>query len=243
VGTQPVEPDVSGFTALSNATNVTHWGLGVGADIEQTPYKGYGAKATPIPLISFDDKWVRILGTTADLKVGTWDGLNVAFRGQYDIGDGYTGADSSSLTGMHNRTGSFWYGPALSWDTKFGTLSGDFLLGGNKGEQAHVNFSKSFHYGAFSVEPHAGVEWLSAKDTDYYYGVMPDEVRTGRPEYDGKSTYDESVGTGFNYRLTRRQSVLLDVSVKHLGSGITDSPLVSKRYVPQARIGYLFQFN
>jgi MipA family protein len=243
VGTEPPEEGDSGFTVLSNATNVTHWGLGAGAGVGLSPYKGYGTKFTPIPLISFDNKWVHFLGTTADLKLGTWDHVSVALRGKFEIGSGYTGADSPDLSGMHNRKGAFWYGPAVSWATAFGTLSGDFLLGGNRGEQANIDFSKSFDYGPFTLTPHAGVDWLSDKYTNYYYGVLPSEVRAGRPEYSGKGTYDESIGTGVNYKFAQHQNVLLDVSVKHLGSGITDSPIVGKRYIPQLRIGYLYQFN
>jgi outer membrane protein len=177
---------------LSNATNVTHWGLGVGAGIEQAPYKGYGTKFTPIPLILFDDKWVHILGTTVDLKIGKWSNVSLALRGKFALGDGYKGSDAPILNGMQNRNGAFWYGPALAWRTGFGTLSGDYLLGGNKGERAKIDFSKSFDYGNFSLEPHAGVEWLSSKYVNYYYGVRSSEVRAGRPEYTGKAA--EHVG-------------------------------------------------
>jgi len=243
VNAEPPEADESGFNILSNATNVTRWGLGGGLAVGQTPYKGYGIKTSPIPLISFDDKWVHALGTTVDVKVGTWDHLSVALRGQFEIGDGYTGADAPILTGMHNRKGAFWYGPALSWNTQFGTLSGDFLLGGNKGQQANIDFSKSFSLGAFSVTPHAGVEWLSDKYVNYYYGVMPSEAEVGRPAYTGQHAYDESIGTRVDYRLTSHQSVQLDFTAKHLRGGITDSPLVGKRYLPELRIGYLYRFN
>lgn len=243
VSAEPQDSVDSGFTVLSNATNVTHWGLGAGASIEQAPYKGYGTKFTPIPLLSFDNKWVHAFGTTVDLKVGTWNHVSVALRGQFEIGDGYTGADAPILNGMHNRKGAFWYGPALSWNTAFGTLSGDYLLGGNKGGRANIDFSKSFDYGAFSFTPRAGIEWLSNKYVNYYYGVLPSEARPGRSEYSGKGTYDESIGTQADYKFTRHQSMLLDVSVKHLGGGITDSPIVGKRYVPQLRVGYLYQFN
>jgi outer membrane protein len=52
-----------------------------------------------------------------------------------------------------------------------------------------------------------------------------------------------SAGARFDYRFTRQQSVTLDVGAKHLGSGITDSPIVGKRFIPEARFGYLYQFN
>lgn len=144
---------------------------------------------------------------------------------------------------MQTRNSAFWYGPALAWKTRFGMLTGDVLEGGNKGQKASVNFGKRIDYGNFSVEPHVGAEWLSSKYVDYYYGVRSSEVRAGRPAYSGTSTYDMSAGARFDYRFTRQQSVTLDVGAKHLGSSITDSPIVGKRFIPEARFGYLYQFN
>ena len=142
--------DDSGFTVLSNATNVTHWGLGVGAGIAASPYKSGDTKYTPIPLISFDDKWVHAFGTTIDLKIGTWDNVSVALRGDYALADGYKNDDAPILNGMQNRDPTFWYGPALAWKSGFGTLSADYLLGGNRGERAKIDYSKSFDFGKFS---------------------------------------------------------------------------------------------
>lgn len=242
-GSNPSSPDDSGFTVLSNATNVTHWGLGVGAGISASPYKSGDTKYTPIPLIAFEDKWVHAFGTTIDLKVGTWDHVTVMLRGDYAIGDGYKGSDAPILNGMETRNGTFWYGPALAWHTAFGTLSGDYLLGGNRGERAQVAFSKQFQYGRFSVEPRAAVEWLSSDYVDYYYGVRSSEVRADRPEYSGKAAYDMSLGTRFGYHFTRQQSAMLDVGIAHYTSGISDSPIVGRQYIPQIRLGYVYEFK
>jgi outer membrane protein len=72
---------------------------------------------------------------------------------------------------------------------------------------------------------------------------MSSEVRAGRPEYTGKATWQTSVGTRIDYRFTKHQMATVDIGVAHLGSGITDSPIVGKRFVPEARIGYLYQFK
>lgn len=239
----PPSVDDSGFTVLSHATNVTRWGLGAGAGIEASPYKGDGTRFTPIPLIFFENKWVHAFGTSVDLKIGKWNDVSVSLRGKYALGDGYKQSDAPILNGMQDRNGAFWYGPALSWRTAFGTLSGDFLVGGNKGERASIDFGKSFDYGRLSIEPHVGAEWLSNKYVDYYYGVRPSEVRAGRPAYSGKSTFDVSVGARVDYKFTRHQAMILDVGASRSGSGVTDSPLVGKRFTPQAKIGYLYQFN
>jgi len=243
VSADPPEAEDNGFTVLSNATNVTHWGLGAGVGIESSPYRGDSSRVAPIPLISFDNKWVHAFGTTVDLKVGKWSDVTVALRGKFAIFDGYKGSDAPILNGMENRSGAFWYGPALAWKTAFGTLSGDYLLGGNKGQMAQLGFSKSFDLGNWSVEPHAGVDWLSSKYVNYYYGVRPSEVRAGRPEYTGKAAYNTSIGTRVDYKFTRHQMVSLDLGVSHLSSGITGSPIVGKRYIPEVKLGYLYQFK
>lgn len=235
--------DQSGLTILSNATNVTHWGLGAGVNVRALPYKGDGSQVSPVPLLNFDNKWVHVGGTTIDAKIGNWSGVSLALRGQFALFDGYKGSDAPILNGMQDRRGAFWYGPALEWNSAFGKVSGDYLLGGNKGERAKIEYGKAFPIGAFSVEPHVGLEWLSGKYVDYYYGVRPSEARADRPVYNGKSTWNMSVGSRVDYKLTQHQTIILDVGVSHLGSGVTDSPLVGRRFVAEATIGYLYQFK
>jgi MipA family protein len=235
--------DDSGFTILSNATNVTHWGLGAGLAVRAQPYSGDSAKVTPVPLVTFDDKWVSLFGTTLDLKIGHWNGVSIALRGQYALMDGYKGSDAPILNGMQDRRGAFWYGPSIKWNTAYGTFSGDFLLSGNKGQQAKIGFGKALNYGELTIEPNVGIEWLSAKYVDYYYGVMPSEADIGRPEYSGRATWNASLGARADYRFSRQQSVSLAVGVTRLGSGIADSPLTGKRFVPGILLGYRYQFN
>ncbi|MEX3919913.1 MipA/OmpV family protein [Paraburkholderia sp. BR10872] len=243
VSAEPPEAEDSGFTVLSNATNVTHWGLGAAVGIESSPYRGDSTRVAPIPLISFDNKWLHAFGTNVDFKVGKWSNVTFTLRGKFDVFGGYKGSDAPILNGMEDRNGTFWYGPALAWKTAFGTLSADYLLGGNKGQMVDLQYSKSFDLGHWSIEPHAGFDWLSSKYVNYYYGVRPSEVRVGRPEYAGKAAYNSSIGTQVNYSFTSHQMVSFDVGVSHLSSGITDSPIVGRRYIPTFKIGYLYQFK
>nr|WP_231937883.1 MipA/OmpV family protein [Burkholderia lata] len=242
-GMIPLDADNSGLTILNNATNVTRWGLGAGVGFAPSTYKGDSTRVLPFPLVYFDNKWVQVIGTTADLKIGSWSGVSVALRGQFSLFDGYKGSDAPILNGMENRRGAFWYGPALSWGTGFGTLSGSFLFGGNKGERAKISFEKAFAFGQFSIAPHVGAEWLSNKYVDYYYGVRPSEARAGRAAYSAGSTVNVSAGTRIDYRPTKQQTIFLDVGVSRLGDAITDSPIVGRRFVPEARVGYMYRFK
>ena len=236
-------PGNNGFTLTSDAPNITQWGLGAGVAYEESPYKGDGSQFSPIPVVYFEDKWIRFLGTTLDIKAGQWDGFQLSLRGRYALGEGYKGSDAPILNDMQTRDGAVWLGPAMAWDTEYGRLSGDFLTAGNKGLKAHLEFGKSFGFGQFSVEPHIGAEWLNSDNVDYYYGVRQSEARPGRSQYNGKSTYNVSAGARVDYQLSPRQRISLDMGVTRLGSGITDSPLVGRTYTPQARLGYLYQFR
>ncbi|WP_088581168.1 MipA/OmpV family protein [Burkholderia ubonensis] len=235
--------DESGLTILSNATNVTHWGLGVGVGVVASPYKQYGSKVSPLPMINFDNKWVRLFGTSVELKIAQWGGVGLGLRAQYAIFDGYKASDSAALEGMQKRSGAFWYGPAVEWRTEFGTLSGEYLVSGNKGQRTNIGFGTPFSFGSVSVEPHINVQWLSGKYVNYYYGVRSEESRSGRAAYGGASTINVSFGSRFAYRIGKHQSITLDVGVTRLGGGITDSPLVGKRFVPQVMGGYVYQFK
>jgi len=234
----------NGFTFLSDATNVTHWGLGAGVGVEAKPYKKDRAEVLPLPLVYFDDKWVRLFGNSIDLKIGQLNEISVALRGQVGLFDGYKQSDAPILNGMQNRNSvTFWYGPSLAWRSAFGTLSGSYLIGGNKGQRASIEFEKTFDAGKWSFSPHVGTEWLSRKYVDYYYGVTAQEARSWRRQYSGSATEKTEVGMRLGYQLTAEQTVSLDVAVTHLGHGITDSPLVGKRFIPEARLGYMYRFK
>lgn len=239
----PANINPSSLDRKKGDENTSHWGLGLGAGAKGLPYKGDRTKITPVPLIYFDNNRVHLLGTTVDLTIANWHGIRYTLRGKFSLGDGYQQSDAPILNGMASRHGAFWYGPAIAWHTGFGVFSGDYLTSGSKGQRAELTFGKSFDLGDFSVFPHLGLEWLGSRYVDYYYGVRASEARADRSAYTGDATWNTSVGARFGYRLTEHQRLILDIGVSHLGSGITDSPLVGKRYMSEAAFGYLYKFK
>ncbi len=242
-GTSPeAGNDARGFTFWSDAPNVTRWGLGAGVQYEQSPYKGDDATVSPLPLIYFENKWIHLFGTTLDVNIGRWDNFSFTLRGEYALGDGYKESDAPILDGMQKRQGGFWVGPAMAWDTGYGIFGASFLTAGNKGLKGGVDYRRPFDYGDFTLVPHAGIDWYNSRYVDYYYGVEDDETRAGRDAYAGKSTYNLSAGVRLDYQLTPHQTLSLDAGVSRLGGGITDSPLVDRTIIPEARLGYLYRF-
>jgi len=233
----------NGLTILSNATNVTQWGLAAGVGVRKSPYKGNGTDVLPISLLFFDNKWLYVSGTTVDVKIGRWSDVSLALRLDYAIGDGYRGKDAAILNGMQTRKSAFWFGPAVSWETSVGVVSASFLTSGNKGQQASIDFSKRFEMGRFGISPYIVADWMSREYVGYYYGVRSSEARVGRPAYDGKSAYKLSFGTRADYQLTQNQTLGLQVGLSYSSRGITNSPLVGRKMSPEVGLVYIYRFK
>ena len=52
--------DESAQTGASSETS--QWGLGIGVGIQRKPYRGIGNKTDGLPLLFFENKWVRVFG-------------------------------------------------------------------------------------------------------------------------------------------------------------------------------------
>ncbi|MFJ5490292.1 MipA/OmpV family protein [Pectobacterium carotovorum] len=242
-GNNNTSAEGDGLTLLSEMSNKTSWGLGIGVGFEKSPYTGEDSNVSPLPLVYFDSKWIELSGNRIDLKVGEWEKVKFSLHGQYAFDDGYKESDASILDGMKKRNSGFWVGPAAKWDIDFGTVSAKYLFAGNKGQKASLGFEREFAYGSnFTVTPHTEIEWLNSKYVDYYYGVRASEARPGRDIYGGTSTYKISAGLRADYSFTIHQSIILDATLYRLGGGISDSPLVDKATIPQVTLGYFYRF-
>ena len=65
------------------------WGLGIGAGWQRPVYAGAENKTRVLPLISFENEYVRVLGLGADLKLPSAGPLSFSVRARYALGDGY----------------------------------------------------------------------------------------------------------------------------------------------------------
>jgi outer membrane scaffolding protein for murein synthesis (MipA/OmpV family) len=72
--------------------------------------------------------------------------------------------------------------------------------------------------------------------------VKDSEAQSGRPAYAGKSSANMEVGLRVDYAVAPKQTVFLDVSATSFGSGIKNSPLVSRSSQSGVRLGYVYRF-
>jgi MipA family protein len=224
----------------------SRWGLGLGISSKKKPYAGVGTDTRVIPLVSFENRYVRLFGNQFDVKLASQGAIDFSLRTQVSIGGGYKGSDSSQLNGMADRKGTIFVGAASTWHNDIADISAAWLQdasGHSEGSEFKLGAQHSFRLpGRFEVTPHLEYVHFDSRYVDYYYGVRANEATTTRRAYTGKGTSEVQAGVRFGYMLTRHQRFLLDVSEARLGSGITDSPIVNRKSLPELRFGYLYAF-
>lgn len=223
----------------------SRFGLGLGAGLNRKPYQGFDNKVIAMPLLTYENSWIRVIGPGVEGKLGRVGNLSFGLKGVWGFKEGYKSSDADILSGMEERKGGIWIGPSLNWKGPFATLSAEVLTdvsGHSQGQQAHVSVGKQFRFGRFGLGPQFAIHWQSDKLVDYYYGVRDSEARVGRAGYQGRATVNVDASLKFNYTLARQQTLNAELGFRHYGRAITDSPLVDKYNTPIVRIGYLYMF-
>lgn len=224
-----------------------HWGLGIGFGIKKSPYRGVKNDITVLPLLSYENHYIRFFGDTLDVKLPSAGPFDFSLRSKVSaFRSTYKASDSSYLAGMDDRKDGFMVGGAATWRTFLGKASLEYLRdisGHSKGSQLKFDFEHSFHYGErFELAPHFGIAREDSKYVNYYFGVKATQATASRREYFGKSSTVTSFGVRFGYAINARQRLLLDISDERWGSGITNSPIVGRSSTPTLRMGYLYRF-
>lgn len=236
---------VTSGAAHAQSEPPSQWGLGATVGQERQPYRDFDHKAQLLPLILFENRWVRVAGPSADLSLVRGTGWAAGLRLRY-AGEGYEADDSPALQGMAERKAGVWLGGSARWDLPWLTISGEVLgdaANDSQGLRASLGAERRINAGGgIDVTPRLVAHHLDRKYVEYYYGVTAAEARAARPAYAGSSTTNLEAGLRIGYALAPRQRLSLDVSSTRLGSGIKDSPLVDRSRQDSARISYLYLF-
>lgn len=222
----------------------SHWGLGLVVMPQKKIYRGMDDKLEVWPLITYENRWVKLAGPGLDIKLGKTGSLSYALTANY-VGAGYKADDSSYLEGMDERKGGVWLGGRLTWTTEMANLSAAWQAdasGNSNGQKFSVGLSRRFAWSQWGLTPRLTATWHNDDYVDYYYGVTAAEARAGRLQYTGSAAINTEIGLRLDYRVTAAQTVFLDTGLVLLGSSIKDSPLVDRRTSPELRLGYLYRF-
>jgi outer membrane protein len=226
------------------------WGLGMGAVSSQQPYTDIDRDSEVIPLIYFENEYVRVFGPTAEIKLPGLDindahQLDFSIVGEYDS-SGYDDDDARILDGMSDRKGGFWAGVKVEWENDLANVSAQWLAdvsGNSKGQRLSLGLERSWNFGEhIMLTPRLTATWQDKKYVDYYFGVRESEARLDRAAYDGKSGINTEFGVRGNYMFDKHHSVFLDVQATSLSDEIKDSPLVDSSSENSVLFGYLYRF-
>ncbi|SYZ51362.1 MltA-interacting protein [Xanthomonas arboricola pv. juglandis] len=220
------------------------WSAGIGAVVLDQPYRDFDREIFPLPIISYESKWISATVPVLDFKFFSTDNLSLRARVRLS-GDGYNADDSPFMTGMDDRSRSLWAGGALIWKTELANLSAEVLadtMGNSKGARAKVQIDRRFSAGKFGLTPRLAAEWVDDKFVDYYYGVRQSEALAGRPFYEGTATTNIQFGLRMDYLPSRHHAMFIDLGATRVGSTIEDSPLVDKTTSTTIALGYAYRF-
>ncbi|PTT79593.1 hypothetical protein DBR42_21105 [Pelomonas sp. HMWF004] len=222
----------------------SRWGLGLAVMPETKAYRDFDNKTEVWPIITFENRWVRVFGPGLEVKLGRSGPLSYGLTVGY-AGDGYKASDSPFLTGMDKRKASAWVGGRLGLRTDWASLSADWsgdASSHSKGQKLRLGAERRFALGEFGLTPRVTATWLDSKFVDYYYGVKASEMRADRAAYAAGSTVNTELGLRVDYGLAPQHMLFADLGVTSLGSAIKRSPLVDRSTLPEVRLGSLYRF-
>ncbi|WP_459615948.1 MipA/OmpV family protein [Bordetella sp. 2513F-2] len=241
---------VSAFAADPDGPESTTWGIGLGVAGTQKAYTDIDREYTPIPLLRYENKYLRFFGTTLEAKLpgltlSESQELRFGLIARYD-GAGYEADDSWALDGMDERKGGFWAGAKIEWRSDIVNLHAEWthdISGHSKGQSLSLGAERTWQLSQrLSLTPRVGATWHDDKYVDYYYGVRAHEALAWRPAYEGKSGFDTEVGLQAVYDFNKHHSVMLDLQLTRLSSDAKDSPLVDRSTENRVFLGYMYRF-
>lgn len=227
------------------------WGLGLAVLRTQKAYKGTDRETRALPMLSYENQYVKLSGPNLELKLpglewGNSQRLNLGLVAKLFGPGGYEASDSPVLAGMAERKSGIWAGAKAEWKNDWADLRLELLgdaSGESKGRRMLLGLERKWMLSpSLMLIPQVGVEWADKKYVDYYYGVRTSEATAGRAAYTGKATLNPEISLTGTYRFDMHHSMMLNVGVKSLGKEIKDSPIVDRSTENRVMLGYKYSF-
>lgn len=241
---------LSSAAAHAESPRAAAWGLGLAVAPESRPYRDIEQRPTALPLLMFENRRVRVLGPTLDLKLGSPQGPATgqpAAALRVRLGnEGYESKDSPSLAGMAERKAGVWLGGSAAWRLGAVTITGEVLADASshsQGVRASLGLERAFPVGGrIEVTPRLVIHRLDRQVVDYYFGVRPEEALATRPRYRGEAATNVEAGLRVGTAIAPHQRLSLDVSSTRWGSSIRQSPLIDGARQHSVRVTFLQLF-
>ena len=232
-----------------DATGSSRWRLGLGVAAIDNGYVGQGAKLTPIPLVSYEGQHFFFRGITAGIHLLKSDSIAL----DAVITPGFGGINASDFSradlarrginrdSLQDRSRSIDAGLQATWKGSAGQLKFEAtsdISGNSKGQEYSLGYGYALRMGAFTVTPSAGVKFLSNKVANYYYGILPEEVRRGLPNYRPGAALIPEIGVSLSRPIGPKWALIINAKYSELPNKISNSPLVDGNNTTSVFVGF-----
>lgn len=226
-------------TAIPRSKNL--YGIGVAVLPKTSGSDEFRVLALPIINANYGDRFY-----INALQAGIWlvdsDDKRLRFGIAAQARFGWDAEDGKLTRGMQDRDFTFDLGPAIRWQTEYGTFNAQwgFDVGGaSNGQTVELQYIKNLiRDQKFKLNGSLGMTWNDHKFNDYYFGVGVQEATSSRPVYSAGSGTEFKVGINGSYATGKDSYVLFGTSVTRLSDQQADSPIVETRMQPFAYLGY-----
>jgi MipA family protein len=180
------------------------------------------------------------------LQAGVWlldsDDKRLRFGFATQARFGWDANDGRLTRGMKDRDFTFDFGPAVRWQTDYGTLNAqwNFDIGGaSNGQNIELQYIKSLIRGnEFKLNGSVGATWNNSNFNDYYFGVGANETSPNRPAYSAGAGTEYKIGVNGSYAVGNDSYLLFGTFLTRLSDAQANSPIVETRTQPFAYFGY-----
>lgn len=217
--------------------------LALGALVDSSYSGAAGYKTYPIPLASVD------FGDRA--YIDYWQaGLYVFSNHDKTLGLavvatprlGFSSRDGPRLSGMATRKSSIESGLSIEYGSGSAGVSLGYLHDVTRSSDGDLirllAFKRIDVSTTFGVDAFVGMERLSARMANYYYGIRNNETTAARPYYQPGMGTDLSAGLHFNFDFGQKSTILFGYEVARLGATLAQSPIVERRITNLVYLGY-----
>lgn len=214
--------------------------VGLGAVGSSGIYIGEKTEIIPVPVIAYESErfFVRGLSAGAALygdRVFSVNAIANVNMMNLDVGELSTrqlAEKGISKAQLEDRDRSVDLGVEASMRKPYGIISAQALHdvgGASEGTELRLNYQYFWQIDPrLSLIPNVGVEWLSDKRANYYYGILNSEVARGVDAYRPDQVFIPHVSLGANYVINEKVNVFGVAMQKLLPNKVQDGPLVDQ---------------
>lgn len=195
---------------------------------------GTGTQTWVLPLVSASfDNFLEIDPLRATLYVAGSADKKIGFGFAVEPRMGFHSSDGARLKGMATRRNSLEGGPTIDWDAGIVAISASYftdLTSSSNGTSSRLYLYKDLiDNEKWKLGANAGVDHMSAKVTNYFFGTTSSEVTADRPLYQPGSATNLVFGFDGSYKINQRYSMVFGVQATRLNGSAARSPIVETR--------------